>query len=203
MGEIKNLKPVYDEVYGTLDYGPILTARGYLGVMDMLPRMSGKDWNVLCVGSGNSYEAVWLTLNDKKTFTLDYHHPKVKTLNGKQVYGQGQAIPFNDETFKLVFSAECLEHIPENEVDQFLSELYRVGNCQYYFTIAERNDPPYHTHVTIKGIEWWMEKLESLGYRVINADWRPCVRNVSIINSNIIVWDSLTTHGYVFYAAKH
>jgi ubiquinone/menaquinone biosynthesis C-methylase UbiE len=201
LGEIENLKPRYDEVYSTLDYGPLETARGFLGAMDMLPRLRGEQ-KVLCVGSGNSYEAVLFSLNDKDTYTLDYYHPKVKKLAGKQVCGQGQAIPFKDETFDLVFSAECLEHIPENEVDQFLSELYRVGSKEYYFTIAERDDPPYHTHICLHSIEWWMDKLELLKYKVINATWRPCVRNVNIINGQVIVWDAMALHGFVFYAKK-
>jgi ubiquinone/menaquinone biosynthesis C-methylase UbiE len=158
---------------------------------------------ILCVGSGNSYEAVYFKLHNKNVFTLDYHHPKVKTLKGRQIYGQGQALPFKNGTFDLVFSAECIEHIPENEVDQFLSELYRVGSNEYYLTIAERDDPPYHTHLTVKGIEWWMEKLESLKYRVLNANWRPCIRNVAIINGQVTVWDSMVTHGFVFYATRH
>jgi len=200
--DIQNLKPKYDEVYGTLDYGPIHTARGFMGAQDMIPRTQAGD-KVLCVGSGNSYEAVYFTLRDRNTYALDYHHPKVKTLRGKQVYGQGQAIPFKDETFDLVFSAECLEHIPENEVDQFLSELYRVGSKEYYFTIAERDDPPYHTHLCLHGIEWWMDKLESLGYRVINATWRPCSRNVTLYEGQVVCWDAIVTHGFVFYASRN
>ena len=144
MGEIENLKPVYDKVYGTLDYGPIDTARGFMGAMDMLPRLRNCN-RILCVGSGNSYEAVCFQLHKKNVFTLDYHHPRVNSLKDRQVYGQGQALPFKNGTFDLVFSAECIEHIPENEVDQFLSELYRVGSKEYYLTIAERDDPPYHS----------------------------------------------------------
>ena len=199
----ENLKSTYDEVYQTLDYGPVATARGFAGALDMIHRHWDEDGKILCVGSGNSYEAVLFTLRGRNTYTLDYHHPKVKTLKGKQVYGQGQAIPFKDKTFDLVFSAECLEHIPENEVDQFLSELYRVGSNEYYFTIAERDDPPYHTHICLHGIEWWMDKLESLNYEVVNASWRPHARLVLIMDNVPLAWEASFKHGFVFYAKRH
>ena len=199
---MQNLKPIYDEVYSTLDYGPIATARGFTGALDMVHRSWDKGNKILCVGSGNSYEAVLFTLRGRNTYTLDYHHPKVKTLKGKQVYGQGQAIPFKDESFNLVQCCECLEHIPEDEIDTFLSELYRVGSDQYYFTIAERDDPPYHTHLCLHGIEWWMKKLESLKYDVLNASWRPKARVVTVMNNQPLAWEASFTHGFVFYAKR-
>ena len=162
----------YKEIYKTLDYGPLGTARGLMAAIEeeqYLPRNS----KILCVGSGNSYEAVWLTLQGHDVTTLDFHHPKVKILEGKQVYGKGQAMPFDSFTFDWVLCAECAEHVPEKEINKFLKEIFRVGKGLYYITASPEDDPPYHTHLCIHGVEWWMRRLKKNGFRVNHVRINP------------------------------
>lgn len=162
----------YKEIYKSLDYGPIGTARGFMAAVEeeqYFPRGS----KILCVGSGNSYEAVWLALQGHDVYTLDYHHPKIKILEGKQIYGKGQAIPFDNLTFDWVLSAECAEHVPEKQIDKFLKEILRVGKGLYYITVSDKDDPPYHTHLCIHGVEWWMRRLKKNGFRVAHVRINP------------------------------
>ncbi len=169
MGEIAD---TYKEVYKTLDYGPLATARGFMAAIEAEQYFKPKS-KVLCVGSGNSYEAVWLTLRGHDVYTLDYHHPKIKILEGKQIYGKGQNIPFDDKTFDFVLCAECAEHVPEKEINKFLSELLRAGKNQYCITVSDEDDPPYHTHLCIHGVEWWIRRLTKVGFNVAHTRIKP------------------------------
>ena len=158
---VGKIKDRYLEIYSSLDYGPIATARGLMGALfctQTLPPMK-----TLCVGSGNAYEAVCFRQNAFDVYTVDYYCPKVKILTGRQIIGQGQQLPFRDDAFELVFSAECIEHIPETDIDVFMLELKRVGKI-FRFTIDDNDDPPYHTHQCIHEIDWWMEHFNKWGY---------------------------------------
>lgn len=79
-------------------------------------------------------------------------------------------IPFKDDTFDMVTCTDVLEHVPEDNVNKVLSEIYRVGKGEYLFTIAlnpatikmpDGTEP----HITLKPPEWWLEKMVGIGYR--------------------------------------
>lgn len=157
-----SLKKKYFDMYSTLDYGPIITARGLMGALYVTQTL--KPRKTLCVGSGNAYEAVWLTKNGFDVYTLDFHHPRVDILKDRQIIGKGQNIPFRDNTFDLVFCAECIEHIPEDEIDDFMFELKRVGTM-FRFTVDTEDDPPYHSHLCIHDIGWWRKRFDDWGFK--------------------------------------
>lgn len=158
MGEIDR----YREVYKSLDYGPVTTARGLTLSEEVV--LTVKPCKVLCVGSGNSYEAVNLLKHGFDVYTADYHHPRVKRLKSRQVYVEGKELPFKDDAFNLVFCCECIEHVPEEDIDQFMLELKRVGTT-FFLTIADMDDPPYHLHLCVHDASWWFEKLAGWGIR--------------------------------------
>jgi SAM-dependent methyltransferase len=75
--------------------------------------------------------------------------------------------------FDLVVSRECLEHIPEPEIDNCIIEWDRVGNGCMVHIIAttERgesaiNDP---LHVNVKPQQWWIDKFAAFGYKTIRS----------------------------------
>ena len=155
------MKARYDEIYKSLDYGPISSARGLTAskhVSLLFP--PGK---TLCVGSGNSYEAASLCFEGFKVTTLDYVQPRPKQILWDRVIGRGQELPFKDNTFELVMCCECIEHIPDSDIDQFMLELKRVGT-RVYFTVDDVDDPPYHTHVCLHPPEWWIDKFNEWGF---------------------------------------
>jgi hypothetical protein len=179
-----------------MDYGPIATARGLMGAIHAVQTIP--PCKTLCVGSGNAYEAVCFKQCGFDVYTLDYFAPPVRLLNGRQVIGQGQALPFKNNSFGLVFSAECIEHIPEDEIDQFMLELKRTGKI-FRFTIDDEDDPPYHTHLCIHDINWWKEKFTEWGYS--GELIKPQIYNL-YLNSGQITSGQYGTRGFRFEGSK-
>lgn len=73
-------------------------------------------------------------------------------------------IPFADKTFDVVFSSDFFEHIPEDEIDQVLSEMKRVGKIIIACIAYEAKLTPRQAlyHVTNKPKEWWVKRLPNV-----------------------------------------
>tara|TARA_R110002124_G_scaffold245543_4_gene410727 strand:- start:1421 stop:2035 length:615 start_codon:yes stop_codon:yes gene_type:complete len=69
-------------------------------------------------------------------------------------------LPFKDQSFDMIVSFDCMEHIPEEEVDLSFKEFSRVANRIYLkISLAHSktlidNEP---VHVCVKPKEWWVE----------------------------------------------
>lgn len=75
-----------------------------------------------------------------------------------------------NKTYDGVVCTEVMEHIPENEIDQALTEIFERANKFVFFTIARdlSNSDNGKTlldgsnlHVTIKSAQWWKEKIDT------------------------------------------
>ena len=196
-----HLKSVYDNVYGTLDYGPITTARGLALALEIAPELP-KGASILCVGSGNSYEAVSFRQRGFNVYTTDYEAPDVPILKDRQVIAQGQYLPYKDNTFDVVFCAECIEHIPDDEIELFLIELHRVCKNRFYYTVADRDDPPYHTHICLHDVLWWEKKLEELQYKILNIQIKPMHHYTIFQDDQVLVFSTRFRHGMIFRCVK-
>jgi len=131
-----------------------------------------KKAKVLCLGSGNGYEAVQFLMDRWDCYVAELYHPKVKILKGRQIKTFGQNLPFRDKEFDLFFSCETMEHIGDEFTDQILLEAKRVSK-EVFFSIATRDDPPFCSHICIHSAPWWMVKFEELGFDIINAQKNP------------------------------
>ena len=82
-------------------------------------------------------------------------------------------LPYPDNHFGLVWCTDVLEHVPEEGVDTVLKEMHRVGNHDFLFTISLTkavNPMPSdgsNPHATVKPVSWWIDKLESNGYKIV------------------------------------
>ncbi len=87
-------------------------------------------------------------------------------------------LPYNDNSFDMVITTDVLEHLYPEDVDKAVSEIVRVtgkytGHTIYPYKDQNKRSPEYfkgffdQPHLTRQGIQWWREKFESLGCRVI------------------------------------
>lgn len=92
---------------------------------------------------------------------------KEKAWKRKQTYlqiAEASDLPFPDKSFDVVFSSDFFEHIPDEEIDQIVSEMKRVGKkviarvC-YEMHLTEKQAK---YHVTNKPKEWWVKRLEGI-----------------------------------------
>ena len=94
---------------------------------------------------------------------------RYKNVNGK--------IPYKNAKFSMVLSFDVLEHIREVDLDNVLSEVFRVGR-RFVFSIAhykETEDSNTQLHETVKPPEWWLDKFKQIDTS-IQWQTKPLVR---------------------------
>lgn len=167
--EIKRLYSA-DGIYGTFAYGSPAIDRGFQCASFLCQRATFRDnkKKILCLGSGNGYEAVQFLNHGHDCYIAELYHPNLKVFQGRQVKALAQNFPFKDNEFDLLFSCEVMEHIPEKDLDLVLSEAKRVSE-EVFFTIATRDDSAFSTHITIHNGQWWIDKFQEHGFTIKNA----------------------------------
>mmetsp|Transcript_18579 Transcript_18579/g.44420 ORF Transcript_18579/g.44420 Transcript_18579/m.44420 type:complete len:323 (+) Transcript_18579:194-1162(+) len=80
-------------------------------------------------------------------------------------------LPYEDNSFDMVFSADVLEHIHPEEADQVIAELVRVSRRHIFMSISlkghtkrtSENNDEAHRHTMLRPREWWEEKFRKHG----------------------------------------
>ncbi|KJD35934.1 hypothetical protein PW52_09450 [Tamlana sedimentorum] len=93
-------------------------------------------------------------------------------LLNKGIVSQGslKKIPYEDNTFDVIFSSEVLEHIPEEDISDVVNELYRVSKNYVFLTISLRPSSNFNKyHITLKDRNWWENKFFLAGFIKDNA----------------------------------
>ena len=83
---------------------------------------------------------------------------------GADVIASAADLPFCDNSFEMITSFDCMEHIAEEEIEEVINELYRVSSRHVFLQI----DLADHgtkidgetLHVTLKERDWWNEMIE-------------------------------------------
>jgi ubiquinone/menaquinone biosynthesis C-methylase UbiE len=85
------------------------------------------------------------------------------------VVAASSAIPFKNNSFDVVTVWDVMEHIPEEGILETLREIVRVGKnktaVSFLICLTEEliKFEGKQFHVTIKPIEWWVDKIRSVG----------------------------------------
>lgn len=82
---------------------------------------------------------------------------------GSDIIAPAHELPFEDATFDLITSFDCMEHIPEEEVPLAIEEFCRVGEriyLQICLAPSKTLIDGEPVHVCVKPKEWWLEKIE-------------------------------------------
>lgn len=71
-----------------------------------------------------------------------------------------------DKKFDAVICTDVLEHIPEDELDETLTNIFDRADKLVYLSIstkpAKKTLPNgMNCHVTVKGKDWWIEKISA------------------------------------------
>lgn len=81
-------------------------------------------------------------------------------------------MPYPDNAFDFVLCTEVLEHIPEELIDQTLSEIARVASGYCVFTVSvvlvrgAKIDGRIEPHVTVHPGKWWDQKFKKAGFEI-------------------------------------
>jgi len=188
-------------IYGSINYGAPVVSKSLIFAEGVCQRVDfhNKHRKILCLGSGNAYDAVRFLMKGHDCYIAELYHPQLKILHGRQVKTFGQALPFKDSEFEFLFCSETMEHIPGKSTDQVLLECKRVSK-EVFFTIATRGDVPFNTHICIHNAQWWMKKFENLGFEIINAQQNPVLTLVAQRNGRGIMINSPSPDGVLVNA---
>lgn len=111
------------------------------------------------LSKGYDAKGIELSLDVLKT-----HAPDLLK-NKKVSQGSLDKLPYNDNTFDVVFSSEVLEHIPEEDISSVVNEFYRVSKKYVFLTISLRPSSNFNKyHITLKNRNWWENEFLKAGF---------------------------------------
>lgn len=84
---------------------------------------------------------------------------------GRFTKGSILDLPFPNDSFDIVISTDCMEHIAEKDVPRALSELRRVSRRFIYLRLATTHDRDRHWHLTVQPRDWWEAACMQVGMR--------------------------------------
>lgn len=118
---------------------------------------------ILDVGCGMGYLVKYIYDRGYNIWGIDSAEiiRKISVIPERTLVGDCKDIPFGKKNFDVVVSSDFLEHIPEEEIDDYVDEMCRVGKV-VLARISFKPEGKYH--LTVKPKSWWKEKL---GDRVI------------------------------------
>lgn len=84
---------------------------------------------------------------------------------GRFTHSSVLSLPFKDDSFHTVISADCLEHLAPKDAPRALKEIHRVAGLYAFLQIATTQDRDEHWHLTIEGRAWWETRCFEAGFR--------------------------------------
>jgi len=121
-----------------------------------------KDLNVLEVGCGAGDFAIHLSKQQAIVTAVDFSAKAVEIAKEKSKaqsqlvdfqVADAQSLPFSSNSFDLIFSCECLEHVPDPQ--KALNEFYRVLKPSGYLILTTEN---YSNAMILAWIVAWLRK---------------------------------------------
>lgn len=112
-------------------YGDLKRFISYFYQIDLARKLQPK--KVLEIGVGNKITATYLKQSGIEVDTCDFD----KNLEPDYV-ADIRKLPFNDSSYDIIMAYEILEHIPWQDIDKALSELYRVSKKYVLISIPYR-----------------------------------------------------------------
>lgn len=141
--------------------------------------------NLLDVGCGTGLMVFYLRKLRVDAYGVeisDYALSKVNPKIKKFIFqGDILEIPFEDNKFEVVTTANVLEHIARNNLKRALSECNRVSNKLLLHKIYTKENgwiAKYHkddlSHISVFTKKWWQSFLKKLGYQKAQIFY-PCL----------------------------
>jgi ubiquinone/menaquinone biosynthesis C-methylase UbiE len=162
MDEVKK----YDYVFKDEGYRSRQASQGLRYVAKLCADLKFK--TVLDVGCGPGWSVLEFLVRGYRAQGIEpceyLHNHELRVPAGLGIVKKAKAcaIPFPAESFDLVFSTDVLEHIPEAEVHQTISEMVRVSKKYIYCTICSTEAvcfPELKLHCTVHPREWWEKQF--------------------------------------------
>ena len=158
----KKAEAKYEIAYRNPEY--YKTSAGLLQTHEVLATLKFR--SVLDVGCGPGYSLLRFLIAGKEVMGTEvceylYGTALIAFMNNDVVVpARIQNLPFEAESYDLVYCTDVLEHIPEQDIEVSIRELVRVAKKYIYVsvsTVPAMFHPELGLHETVKPKEWWYE----------------------------------------------
>lgn len=165
---------LYDKTWTQGGY-PSQSCWGCRFAVDVIEKL--KFHTVLDAGTGNGALTRLMREHSKSAFGIELSRAVLEKecpdmlAKGYVEPGILTNLPYEDNSFDLVFSADVLEHIHPEEADIVISELIRVSRRHIFMSISLKghtkatadNDDEAHRHTMLRPRHWWDAKFMEHG----------------------------------------
>jgi len=158
----KKAEAKYEIAYKTPDY--YRRSAGLHQTATVLEHLSFK--SVLDVGCGPGYSLIKFLIHGKKVMGTEVCTHLMNTAliglnnNGVITVARASYLPFDNDSYDLVYCTDVLEHIPEQDCEQSIKELIRVA-AKYIYVSVSTVPANFHKelglHETVKPAQWWYD----------------------------------------------
>lgn len=142
---------------------------------------------VLDIGCSSGGSVPLLEAGGRKAAGVDVSElavEKGRALGRDIHHASATVLPFADNEFDLVVSADAFEHLHEDDADAAVNEAIRVASKYIFMKIAEHQDvgqpwkdiAGHPLHLTTRPIEWWMKKFAHAGDFIRRERYIFCLR---------------------------
>ncbi|HEY9599666.1 MAG TPA: class I SAM-dependent methyltransferase [Cyanophyceae cyanobacterium] len=158
--EINAYNQWHESVHGKEDPSIIKLEEWHKNVLQFLP--SVRDLRVLEVGCGVGDFALYLSQQGAEVTAVDFSSQAIKLATEKARIqnrkvdfrvADAQALPLENDSFDLIVSCECLEHIPTPQLA--LNEMYRVLKSSGKLILTTEN---YSNAMLLYWLVCWLRK---------------------------------------------
>lgn len=192
-------KKYFDDIWGTVhrhDYCESLADQ-------LIAKYHPK--SVLDIGTGCGYLVKVLRDRGIDAWGLEVSDYAVDHSHGYVRQGDVREIPFGRQ-FDLVCSQGLWEYIPEEDVQQAISECRRVGKQQEHnYDTLGCDDPPEHHKLSLQTEQWWLNQwypkvlvacpTHELKEYAMQA-WINCVEQLDYPNYDVLLVDNSPTTAF-------
>ena len=174
VGEATDYQIQYDEYWAKGDH--IVESSGDLELTaDQIVESCGLG-RTLDIGSGEGVLVASLLRRGVDAQGLDVSEVVVSRCNqrisNRFILGSVLSLPFADESFQIVVSTDCMEHLAPEDVPTALKEIHRVTSRYVFLKLATTQDRDADWHLTVEGRAWWEIKCFEAGFRKHPAYYR-------------------------------
>jgi len=148
----------HNDVHGGEDREEFFLEEWHRNALSLAPELGGL--KILEVGCGVGDFAIYLSSLNADVIAVDFSETAIKMAKQKAEYhrsdvefqvADAELLPFSDESFDLIFSCECIEHL--NSPQNALSEFYRVLKTSGKLIITTEN---YSNAMLLAWIVSWL-----------------------------------------------
>lgn len=151
--KIEKIADIYKDKFANSNYGNRLHGDGAIGfiVNNLKPK------SLLDVGCGrNQFSKIMKLVFNIEAIGCDL------ACESADIICSAHKLPFDNKSYDVVTSFDCLEHLPENLVETAIQEMIRVGKKAIVLSIGTNKGKIYNNlrlHLTVHPIDWWIALL--------------------------------------------